>query len=146
MSPTRPHRSLRRRRPTRLALAAMVALAREARERAQAPHSRFKVGTALKTRTGEIVTGCNIESASYGLSVCAERLALWKALSEGLTGFEAITILTAARRPTPPCGACRQVLWEHCGDITVQMVTVAGRSRIVRLRQLLPLPFDASHL
>ncbi len=126
--------------------AAMTALAREARGHAQAPYSRFRVGAALKTRSGEIVTGCNIESASYGLSVCAERVALWKAVSEGLRDFESIAIVTAARQPTPPCGACRQVLWEYCGDIVVRMTTLSGRSRTLRLRQLLPLPFDEGRL
>jgi len=126
--------------------AELLALAREARERAHAPYSRFAVGAALKTHAGEIVTGCNVESASYGLSVCAERVAVWKAVSEGLAGFEAITIVSAAAQPTPPCGACRQVLWEYCGDIVVRMVTLSGRARTRRLRQLLPLPFDASQL
>ncbi len=138
-----PARSRRTRTPDP---ATMTALAREARERARAPYSRFPVGAALKTRTGEIVTGCNIENASYGLSMCAERVAVWKAVSEGLAGFEAITIVTAAKRPTPPCGACRQVLWESCGDIAVHMVTLAGRARTLRLSELLPLPFDASGL
>lgn len=146
MSAKRVHRPARSRTARTPGLATMTALAREARERARAPYSRFPVGAALKTRTGEIVTGCNIENASYGLSVCAERVAVWKALSEGLTGFEAITIVTAANRPTPPCGACRQVLWESCGDIAVQMVTLAGRSRTLRLSELLPLPFDAGGL
>ena len=132
--------------PRKQALTAMNALARQARELARAPYSRFKVGAALKTREGEIVTGCNIESASYGLSVCAERVALWKALSEGLGEFEAIVIVTAAERPTPPCGACRQLLWEYCGDITVRMTTLAGRSRAAWLRELMPMPFDKSRL
>jgi cytidine deaminase len=127
-------------------LAAMTILAREARQRARAAYSRFRVGAALKTRAGEIVTGCNVESASYGLSVCAERVALWKALSEGLSDFEAVVIVTAANRPTPPCGACRQLLWEYCGDITVRMTTLAGRRRTARLRDLLRMPFDASRL
>jgi cytidine deaminase len=136
----------RRRLPRKQAPTAMITLAREARERARAPYSRFKVGAALKTRTGEIVTGCNIENASYGLSVCAERVAVWKAVSEGLTGFEAIAIVSAAEQPTPPCGACRQILWEYCGDIAVHMANLTGRSRNQRLRELLPLPFDASRL
>ncbi len=132
--------------PSATTFASMTALAHAARLRAQAPFSRFKVGAALKTRAGEIVTGANVESASYGLSACAERVALWKAVSEGLGDFEAIVIVTAAGKPTPPCGACRQVLWEHCGDITVRMTTLAGRSRTARLRELLPLPFDKSRL
>jgi cytidine deaminase len=150
MSVLRKRRRVERPRPSAVpsatALAEMTALAREARAQARAPYSRFAVGAALRTRTGEIVTGCNIENASFGLSVCAERVAIWKAVSEGLTDFEAIVIVSAARGPTPPCGACRQVLWECCGDIAVRMVNLRGRSRTVRLRTLLPQPFDASQL
>jgi cytidine deaminase len=146
----RPRRTFASRRrpadPSPATLAEMAALAREARARAHAPYSRFAVGAALRTQSGEIVTGCNVESASYGLSVCAERVALWKALSEGLTGFTALVIVSAAEQPTPPCGACRQVLWEYCGDIAVRMVSRSGRPRTVRLRELLPLPFDARQL
>jgi cytidine deaminase len=134
------------RRPSRAAIAAMVALAREARTRAHAPHSRFKVGAALKTRTGEIVTGCNIENASFGLTLCAERVAVFKAVSEGLTDFEAIAVVADSRRLTAPCGPCRQILWEFCGDIFVHMSDRAGRTRLLRLKQLLPLPFDGHSL
>jgi cytidine deaminase len=135
-----------RRRPTRATLSAMAALAREARKRAHAPFSRFRVGAALKTRTGEIVTGCNIENASYGLTLCAERVAVFKAVSEGLGDFDAIAIVADSRRPTAPCGACRQILWEFCGDLVVYMVDLKGRSRTLRLSELLPLPFDESNL
>jgi cytidine deaminase len=127
-------------------LKAMAALAVEARERAQAPYSGFKVGAALKTRTGEIVTGCNIENASYGLSMCAERVAVFKAVSEGLAGFDAIAVAADSRRLTPPCGPCRQILWEYCGDLTVHMVDLRGRSRTLRLSRLLPFPFDQGNL
>jgi len=141
MSPTRP-----KRRPSRTTLAEMARLAGESRERAHAPYSRFKVGAALKTRTGEIVTGCNIENASYGLTMCAERVAVFKAVSEGLEAFEAIAVVADARRITAPCGPCRQILWEFCGDIWVHMVDLKGRSRTVRLSELLPLPFDQRNL
>jgi cytidine deaminase len=141
MSPTRP-----KRRPSRTILAEMARLAGEARGRAHAPYSKFRVGAALKTRTGEIVTGCNIENASYGLSMCAERVATFKAVSEGLSGFDAIAIVTDADRPTPPCGPCRQILWELCGNLTVHMATLKGRSRTLRLRELLPHPFDEESL
>jgi cytidine deaminase len=134
------------RHPTRSTLAAMAALAREARTRAHAPFSRFKVGAALKTRTGEIVTGCNIENASYGLTLCAERVAVFKAVSEGLGDFDAIAVVADSKRLTPPCGACRQILWEFCGDLVVHLVDLKGRSRTLRLSQLLPMPFDESHL
>jgi cytidine deaminase len=127
-------------------LATLVALAREAREHARAPYSGFPVGAALKTRRGEIVTGCNIENASFGLSMCAERVAAFKALSEGLSDFEAIAVVADAKRLTPPCGPCRQILWELCGDVVVHMADLKGRSRTLRLRQLLPMPFDARQL
>jgi cytidine deaminase len=132
--------------PSRSMLKAMAALAIEARERAQAPYSGFKVGAALKTRTGEIVTGCNIENASYGLTMCAERVAVFKAVSEGLSGFDSIAIAADSKRLTPPCGPCRQILWEYCGDVTVHMVDLKGHSRTLRLRELLPFPFDEGHL
>jgi len=132
--------------PTPTMLAAMAALAREARERAQAAYSRFKVGAALKTRTGEIVTGCNIENASYGLTMCAERVAVFKAVSEGLDDFDVITVVADSRRLTPPCGPCRQILWEYCGDILVHMSDLKGRSRTMRLSELLPMPFDSDSL
>ena len=134
------------RRPTRATLAAMVALAREARELAHAPYSGFKVGAALKTRAGEIVTGCNIENASYGLTLCAERVAVFKAVSEGLSGFEAVVVVADSKRLTAPCGPCRQILWEFCGDILVHMSNTRGRTRSMRLRDLLPLPFDRTSL
>ena len=102
--PASRRRPAKRALPTRSMLAAMAALAREARERAHAPYSRFKVGAALKTRTGEIVTGCNIENASYGLSMCAERVAVFKAVSEGLDDFDVIAVVEVSMRITPPCG------------------------------------------
>ena len=139
-------RKTKDRRPSRAMLAALTALAREARERARAPYSGFKVGAALKTRTGEIVTGCNIENASYGLTLCAERVAVFKAVSEGLDDFDAIAVVARSKRLTPPCGPCRQILWEYCGDIAVHMADLKGRSRTMRLSALLPLPFDATNL
>ena len=132
--------------PGRATLREMARLAREAREHAQAPYSRFKVGAALKTRAGEIVTGCNIENASYGLTMCAERVAVFKAVSEGLNDFDAIAVVADSKRLTPPCGPCRQLLWEYCGDIVVHMLDLKGRSRTLRLAKLLPMPFDAGHL
>jgi cytidine deaminase len=134
------------RRPSRALMAEMSKLATEARERARAPYSKFRVGAALKTREGEIVTGCNIENATYGLTLCAERVAVFKAVSEGLDGFDAITVVTDASRLTPPCGPCRQILWEFCGNIWVHMVSLKGRSRTLQLRELLPHPFDRRNL
>jgi cytidine deaminase len=124
----------------------LTELARGARLQAFAPFSRFKVGAALRTRAGEVVTGCNIESASYGLTMCAERVAIFKAVSEGLREFDAIAVVADSPRPTAPCGACRQVVWELAGDIWVHIVNLHGRARTVRMSELLPLPFDARNL
>lgn len=127
-------------------VADLVRLARKARRQARAPYSRYGVGAALRTRGGEIVTGCNIESASYGLSLCAERVAAFKAVSEGLRRFDAIAVVVDAMRVATPCGACRQVLWELCGDIWVHMATLSGTRRSARLSELLPHPFDERSL
>lgn len=124
----------------------LAELARQARLKAAAPFSRFKVGAALRARTGEVVTGCNIESASYGLTLCAERVAIFKAVSEGLREFDAVAVVADSPRLTAPCGACRQVLWELGGDLWVHIVNLHGRSRTVRMSELLPLPFDARNL
>ena len=124
----------------------LALLARRARKLAHAPFSKFKVGAALRTEQGEIVTGCNIENASYGLTICAERTAVFKAVSEGMRRFDAIAVVADSRRITPPCGPCRQILWEFCGDIRVHMSDLRGRTRTMRLSELLPFPFDRSHL
>jgi cytidine deaminase len=116
--------------------------ARAARECAQAPYSRFKVGAALETMNGTIVAGCNIESATYGLTLCAERVALVKALSDGHTAFARLAVVADTALATPPCGACRQLLWEYCGDIDVFLGSLRGLTGHYRLRSLLPLPFD----
>ena len=104
------------------------------------------IGAALRTRAGEVVTGCNIENASYGLTMCAERVAVFKAVSEGLREFDAIAVVADSPRLTAPCGACRQIMWEHCGDLTVHIVDLGGKSRTVKMSELLPLPFDARNL
>jgi cytidine deaminase len=124
----------------------LARFAKDARKRAHAPFSRFKVGAALRTDAGEIVTGCNIENASYGLTLCAERVAVFKALSEGLRRFDAIAVVADSPRLTAPCGPCRQILWEFCGDIWVHMENLKGRSSTVRVSELLPLPFDRRNL
>lgn len=124
----------------------LVRYAKQGRRRAHAPFSRFKVGAALRTASGEIVTGCNIENASYGLTLCAERTAVFKAVSEGLKRFDAIAVVADSKKVTAPCGPCRQILWEFCGDILVHMVSPRGRARTTRLRELLPLPFDGGSL
>ncbi len=120
----------------------LVAAAANARRHASAPYSRFRVGAALLSEDGRLFTGCNVESASYGLTVCAERTAVFKALSEGVRGFRAVAVVTGAEEPTAPCGACRQVLWDQCRDIDVVMQTTAGRRVESRLAALLPLAFE----
>jgi cytidine deaminase len=120
----------------------LVAAARAARERARAPYSGFKVGAALETIDGQLITGCNIENASYGLTVCAERVALLKALSEGHEVFTRIAVVADTERATPPCGPCRQLLWEYCGDIQVVLASLQSVRGRYHLARLLPLPFD----
>ena len=118
------------------------------RENAHAPYSHFKVGAALEDKTGRVFTGCNVENATYGLTVCAERVAVFKAISEGVHPREFVRIAVAADtvRPTPPCGACRQILWEFCGDIELTMVNLHGVTETVRLKDIFPRPFDDSFL
>ena len=120
----------------------LLLAARGAREFAQAQYSKFKVGAALETVDGQIVTGCNIENATYGLTLCAERVALVKALSEGHTVFTRIAVVADTEAPTPPCGPCRQLLWEYCGDLEIVLGNVRTTSGHHRLSALLPLPFD----
>lgn len=123
-------------------VADLVEAARGARLRAIAPYSQFLVGAALETADGEVVLGCNIENASYGLTTCAERVALLKALSEGSRTFTRIAVVADTPSPTPPCGPCRQLLWEYCGDIPVIMANLTEVTMVVTLAELLPLPFD----
>jgi cytidine deaminase len=120
-----------------------VAAARKARRRALADFSGFRVGAALETKSGVIVTGCNIENATYGLTLCAERVAMFKAVSEGHRDFVRIAVVADTPRPTPPCGACRQVLWELGGDLEVVLANLRTETGRHRLSALLPLPFDA---
>ena len=121
----------------------LVEAARRAREHAVAPFSGFKVGAALLTTGGRVYGGCNVENASYGLTVCAERVALLKALSEGERAFTMIAVVADTTDPTPPCGACRQLLWEYCGDIPVVLANLRETRGSHQMRDLLPLPFDA---
>jgi cytidine deaminase len=109
-----------------------------------APYSGFKVGAALETADGTIVTGCNIENATYGLTVCAERVAMLKALSEGHRGFSAIALVADTDDPTPPCGACRQILWEFGGNLQVFLANLTEHKGSYRMAELLPFPFDAT--
>lgn len=120
----------------------LVAAARAVRERAAADYSGFKVGAALETRSGEIITGCNVENATYGLTVCAERVALFKAISEGHREFTRIVVVADTDAPTPPCGACRQIIWEFAGDIEVILANLTDVTATLLMKELLPLPFD----
>src|SRR5215207_7682201 len=120
----------------------LVAAAARAREFAQARFSHFKVGAALETNAGEVVTGCNIENASYGLTICAERVAIFKALSEGKRAFRRIVVVADTASPTPPCGACRQIIWEFCGAIEVIIGNLEKVTTVLQMTELLPLPFD----
>jgi len=124
----------------------LIAAARAARENAYAPYSNFRVGAALRASSGRIFGGCNVENASYGLTVCAERVAIFKAISEGERGFDAIAVVTDAGKLTPPCGACRQLIWEFCGDIPVVLTNLQGAVEVHPMRELFPRPFDASNL
>lgn len=117
----------------------LIALAREASERAYAPYSRFAVGAALLGRSGRVYTGCNVENVSYGLSVCAERVAVFKAVSEGEQEFEALAVVTSCGGP--PCGACRQVLAEFGSDVTVYVADAEGHYRTFTVEDLLPAAF-----
>jgi cytidine deaminase len=121
----------------------LLAAATDARTNARARYSGFAVGAALETTSGRIVTGCNIENATYGLTLCAERVALVKALSDGFDAFARIAVVADTPDLTPPCGACRQLLWEYCGDIEVVLGNLDGALARYRLSTLLPLPFDA---
>jgi cytidine deaminase len=121
----------------------LLTAARAARERAFAPYSKFKVGAALETDDGVIIIGCNVENSTYGLTVCAERVAVLKAVSEGYRAFRRIAVVADTQAPTPPCGPCRQILWEFCGDIEVILANLTQEKGRYRLTDLLPLPFDA---
>jgi cytidine deaminase len=123
----------------------LVKLAGEARDNAIAPYSDFRVGAALLADDDSVYTGCNIENSTLGLTLCAERVALLKALSEGKRRFKKITVVTDARLLTPPCGSCRQMLWEFCGDIEVELVNLQGGTDSKRMLDLLPSPFDSRH-
>ena len=122
---------------------ALVDAARRARQHAVATFSGFKVGAALEAADGAVITGCNVENATYGLTICAERVAMFKALSEGHRSFTRVAVVADTADPTPPCGACRQILWEFGGDLEVILANLTDEKGVHRLRELLPLPFDA---
>ena len=117
-----------------------------ARDNAHAPYSHFQVGAALESDDGRVITGCNVENATYGLSVCAERVAVLKAISEGVRKFKRIAVAADTDVLTPPCGACRQILWEFCGDIEITLTNLHGKTETLHLKDLFPRPFDASFI
>jgi cytidine deaminase len=124
----------------------LLQAALDARENAFAPYSKFKVGAALEGIDGRIHTGCNVENATYGLTMCAERVAVFKAVSEGARRFKRVAVAADTDKLTPPCGACRQILWEFCGDVEIALVNPRGRIETYRLKELFPKPFDGSYL
>jgi cytidine deaminase len=124
----------------------VVTAARLARNNARAAFSQFKVGAALETANGIILTGCNVENATYGLTICAERVAMFKAVSEGHRSFTRIAVVADTDEPAPPCGACRQILWEFGGNLEVILADLTEERGRYRLEELLPLPFDARFL
>jgi cytidine deaminase len=124
----------------------LIDAARAARLHARADYSGFKVGAALETAAGTIITGCNIENATYGLTLCAERVAMFKAISEGHRTFRRVAVVADTENPTPPCGACRQILWEFGGDLEVILGNLQREAARFALSTLLPMPFDGRFL
>ena len=125
---------------------AIIEAATGARDCALAQFSKFCVGAAVEAEDGTIYTGCNIESSAYELTMCAERVAIWKALSEGARKFKRIAVVADTERLTPPCGACRQIIWEFCGDVPVMLANLRGDTETLQMAFLLPRPFDAKFL
>jgi cytidine deaminase len=124
----------------------LIKTAKAARLRSVAPFSSFLVGAALRTEDGKVFTGCNVESASYGLTVCAERVAIWKAVSEGERHFSELAIVADTETLTPPCGTCRQIIWEFAKNATIVLGNLSGETQIVSIKELLPRAFDARFL
>ena len=124
----------------------LLQTALESRNRAHAPYSKFLVGAAIEDEHGRIHTGCNIENSTYGLTICAERVAVFKAMSEGARRFLRLAVAADTATPTPPCGACRQIIWEFCGDIPITLVNLAGKTETFQMKDLFPRAFDASYL
>lgn len=124
----------------------LVNAAVAARANAFAPFSKFPVGAAIEDTEGRIHTGCNVENATYGLTLCAERVAVFKAISEGVRTFRRVVVAADTDVLTPPCGACRQILWEFCGDVEITLANLHGKIETYRLKDLFPKPFDVSFL
>lgn len=125
----------------------LIALARQARTYAYAPYSNFPVGAAIESRDGRVFTGCNVENSSYGLTICAEQVALTKAVSEGARDFVRLAVIADAHAPVPPCGACRQLIAELCAaQIEIITANVQGHSQTHTIGELLPTAFSQSFL
>jgi len=124
----------------------LLEAALDARRNAHAPFSNFLVGAAIEDIGGRIHTGCNVENATYGLTICAERVAVFKAISEGARKFTRVAVAADTGVLTPPCGACRQILWEFCGDVELTLVNLSGKTETFKLKDLFPRPFDATFL
>lgn len=124
----------------------IIEAATKARNCALARYSNFCVGAAIEAADGTVFTGCNIESAAYELTMCAERVTIWKALSEGARKFKRVAVVADTERLTPPCGACRQLIWEFCGDVPVVLANLRGDIETLQMSELLPRPFDAEFL
>jgi len=125
----------------------LIELARQARENARAPYSNFKVGAAVECADGRTFTGCNVENSNYGSTLCAEQVALAKAVSEGARDFIRVAVIADSDAPVPPCGACRQVIIELCGgEAEVVMANLRGQFEIKKASDLLPAPFDHTFL
>jgi len=124
----------------------LVEAAKAARENSYAPFSDFRVGAALETEDGDIIAGCNVESASYRLTVCAERVAIWKAISEGKHQIKNIAVVADTEELTPPCGVCRQIIWEFGGNVPVTLANLNGKRETVEMKELLPRAFDTKFL
>ena len=124
----------------------LVEAATAVRLRAHAPFSHFQVGAAIEDENGRIFTGCNVENATYGLTLCAERVAVFKAISEGAAKIRRVAVVADTEILTPPCGACRQILWEFCGDAELTLANLTGKRETISIKEIFPRPFDASFL
>lgn len=122
----------------------LVEAAIRVRENAHAPYSNFKVGAALEALDGQVFTGCNVENATFGLTICAERVAVVKAISEGVKSFRRVVVVTDTENLAPPCGACRQILWEFCGDTELTLANLHGKTESMRLSAIFPRAFDGT--
>jgi cytidine deaminase len=124
----------------------LLEAARNVRERAHAPFSKFQVGAAIQDEAGRIFTGCNVENSTYGLTICAERVAIFKAISEGAGAITRVAVVADTPVLTPPCGACRQLLWEFAPKAELILANLAGAVESMTIKQIFPRPFDASFL